>query len=81
MNRYLLNGVQIGNSLAAKVDNANTLVPWSSSIQFTATAGDVVTVEIIRDSAGNDSGGLFSVTSTTGWNIAPCASVQIYKAI
>jgi len=81
INRYLLNGVQIGDSLAAKVDNADTLVPWSSSIQFTATAGDIVTVEILRDSAGNDSGGLFSVTPTIGWNTAPCASVQIYKAI
>ena len=81
VNRYLLNGVQIGSSLAAKVDNSDTLVPWSSSIQFTATAGDVVTVEILRDSAGNDSGGLFKVTPTIGWNPAPCASVQIYKAI
>ena len=81
-NRYLVNGVQAGSSLGAKIDNANILVPWSSSIQFTANANDVLTIEIIRDSTGNDSGGLFSSTPTAaGWNIAPCASIQIYKGV
>jgi len=80
LNRYLRNGVQEGNSLAAKVDNAEVLVPWSSSIQFTAVINDVLTIELIRDSAGSNSGGLFALTSTAGWNTAPCASIQIYKA-
>lgn len=82
LNRYLVNGTQIGASLGANLDNANTLVPWSSSVQFTANTNDVMTIEIMRDSAGNDSGGLFAVTPTAaGWNSAPCASIQIYRAI
>lgn len=82
LNRYLRNGVQEGGSLAAKVDNSDILVPWSSSIQFTAAANDVLTIEIIRDSAGNNSGGLFAVSPTpAGWNTAPCAAIQIYKAV
>jgi hypothetical protein len=81
LNRYLRNGVQEGGSLAAKVDNADTLVPWSSSIQFTAAVNDVLTIEIIRDSTGSDSGGLFAVNPTpVGWANAPCAAIQIYKA-
>lgn len=81
-NRILVNGVQLGSSLGANIDNANTLVPWSSSIQFTANTNDVVTIEIIRDSTGNNSGGLFSSTPTAvGWSLAPCAAIQIYKAI
>ncbi len=81
LNRYLVNGVQAGNTLAAKIDNAETLVPWSSSIQFTANTNDVLTIEIMRDSIGTNSGGLFSATPTAaGWNLAPCASIQIYKA-
>lgn len=81
-NRFLVNGTQAGSSLGAKVDNAEVLVPWSSSIQFTASANDVVTIEIIRDSTGNNSGGLFSATPTAaGWAAAPCAKIQIYKAI
>ena len=80
-NRILVNGVQLGNSLGAKVDNADVLVPWSSSLQFTAALNDVVTIEIIRDSIGSNSGGLFSSSpSASGWNIAPCAAIQIYKA-
>jgi hypothetical protein len=81
VNRYLRNGVQEGASLSAKLDSADTLVPWSSSIQFTAVANDVLTIEILRDSAGNDSGGLFALTPTIGWNTAPCAAIQIYKAV
>ena len=82
LNRYLINGAQIGNSLVAKIDNADTLVPWSSSLQVTVNANDVLTIEVMRDSAGNNSGGLFSVTPTVGtWNIAPCASIQIFKAM
>ena len=81
LNRYLKNGVQIGGSLASKIDNANTLVPWSSSVVFEAEVNDVLTIEIMRDSTGNNSGGLFAVTPTAaGWAVAPCASIQIYKA-
>ena len=80
-NRMLINGTQISGSLGAKIDNADALVPWSSSVELTVSANDVMTIEIIRDSAGNDSGGLFSSTPTlVGWNVAPCAAVQIYKA-
>jgi len=80
-NRILVNGVQLGSSLGAKVDNADVLVPWSSSIQFTAQANDVVTIEIIRDSTGTNAGGLFALTpAAAGWNLAPCASIQIFKA-
>ena len=82
LNRYLVNGVQAGSSLAAKVDNAEVLVPWSSSIQFTAAANDVLSIQIMRDSTGDNSGGLFAVNPTVaGWADAPCASIQIYKAI
>ena len=81
LNRYLVNGTQVGNSLVAKIDSADILVPWSSSIQFTAEVGDTLTIEVMRDSTGNDSGGLFAVDPTLiGWNNAPCASIQIYKA-
>ena len=82
LNRYLVNGSQAGVSLAAKVDNAETLVPWSSTIQFTAAINDVLTIEIMRDSAGANFGGLFAITpSVVGWALAPCASTQIYRAV
>jgi len=82
LNTYLRNGVQEGASLASKIDNASTLVPWSSSIQFTASTNDVLTIEIMRDSAGDNSGGLYALDPTPAdWANAPCAAIQIYKAI
>lgn len=82
IHRILVNGTQSGNSLSAHIDDANTVVPWASSIQLTVSASDTVTFEIMRDSAGNDSGGLFATTPTVGtWAIAPCAAIQIYKAV
>lgn len=78
--RLLMDGVQFGSSLAAKVDNANTLVPWSSTFIVEATAGQVLTTELIRDSTGNDSGGLFVMQPTLpAWADAACTAMQIYK--
>ena len=82
LNRLLVNGTQLGNTLGAKVDNSDVLVPWSSTVQLTVNANDVITTEIVRDSAGDNSGGLFALTPTiAGWNNAPCASVQIFRAV
>ena len=79
--RFLKNGIQVGDAFATKISDAETLVPWdSSSFIFEAQAGDVLTAEIVRDGAGNNSGGLFAVPATLGgWNGAKCASVGIYK--
>ena len=82
LNRLLINGVQVGNTLGAKIDNADVLVPWSSTVQITLEANDVLTTEIVRDSSGNNSGGIFALTPiVAGWNNAPCASVQVYKVV
>lgn len=78
--RLLLNAVQIGATLSAKIDNTNTLVPWSNTFNIQVTAGQVLTSQLMRDSAGSDSGGLFKVSPTlAGWNDAPSISMQIYR--
>ena len=76
--RRLLNGVQFGTSFHAKLDDGDVYVPVSRSCWFVVEAGDIVTFELMRDSAGYNSGGLFSTTPTlTGWNIASSAVVSI----
>lgn len=81
VSRWLLNGTQLGQSSAAILDSADTLVPWSSSVQFTANVGDTLDIEVMQDSSGTPSGGLFEVSPVaSGWNSAPCASIQVYKA-
>lgn len=80
MFRFLKNGTQIGPAYATKVDNADVLIPWdSSSFILNAAVGDILTAQIIRDSNGNDSGGLFAHTSADGWGTAPCVAVSVYK--
>jgi len=80
MFRFLKNGVQQGNSFATKIADGEILVPWdSSSFVFDAEVGDILTSQIIRDSAGANAGGLFEQLSTDGWAGAPCSAVTIYK--
>ena len=79
-NRILVNGSQIGGSLSAKIDNANTLVPFSSTAIIDVLVGDIITFEIVRDSTGDNSGGIFIDNPTIGWNPAYCASIEIYNA-
>ena len=78
--RMQLDGVNFGGSLAAKISTAEHLVPWSSTFLVNATVGQILTTEIIRDSTGDNSGGIFSITPTAaGWNAAACTTLQVYK--
>lgn len=82
LSRIMLNSVQMGNTMATKIENNNTIVPWSSSIQVTVAANDVMHIEVAKDSTGVDEGGLIAVTpGNAGWALAPTAAIQIYKAI
>lgn len=79
--RILLNGVEIGVPRSAKISSADTLVPFSFQGMLTAQAGDILTAQVMRDSAGDNSGGLFQTTPTlVSWiHPAPSASVSIFK--
>lgn len=78
--RLLMDGIAFGGTLASKIDSANTLVPWSNTFIIQAQAGQVLTTELMRDSAGNDSGGLYKVAPTlAGWNDASNITLQIYE--
>lgn len=73
MSRILLNGTQVGISSAARMTTTEPIFIVESRVAVQMTAGDVLTLEIIRDSAGTNFGGLFSVPSSHGWTIAPSA--------
>lgn len=75
--RILINGAQFGVSAAAKITSADFVTPTESRVLIPANAGDTFTVEIIRDSSGANSGGVFSKTSSVGWNISPSALLVV----
>lgn len=79
--RALINGTQSGNSLETRLDNTNVNNPTQVSFSRDLVATDVVTFEIVRDSTGNDSGGLFTGSPTLSWNDAPSASIVISRGI
>lgn len=80
--RILYNDVQIFNSNATKLPDQESVIPFSASIPFTVTAGSTIKLQIMRDAAGINNGGLFQLSPTlAGWNVSPNASIAIYKYV
>ena len=82
LNRILKNGAQILNSNGVILSAATQTIPFSAAIPLTMSAGDTMTMEVARDSAGTNDGGLFAVSPTiAGWNIVPSATVVVNKFV
>lgn len=80
--RVLVDGSQIGGSGINRFNSADTRLTKLASFTLRLVAGEVFTMEIIRDSAGENDGGLFTSNPTAaGWVDVPSASVAIYKIV
>lgn len=80
--RALINGVQGGSSVLIELDNANVIIPMQFSLDVPMEIADVLTVEVLRDSSGNDSGGLVSGDPVlVGWNNSASAAVTVTRMI
>lgn len=81
LNRILLSGVQGLNTNACSVDNANATIPFSTTLGFNISLpGTTLAMQIMRDSSGNNSGGLIATTPTlSSWNVSPSATVIVSK--
>lgn len=79
--RALVNGVQAGRSINQRIPNANTTSIFTDEAWLTLPAGVEITYEVIRDTNGNDSGGLIAgeTSGSTGWNAAPSAAVRVER--
>ena len=81
MSRLLKNGVQLGASQVERLSSSDSISATDSRVVMQLTAGDVLTTQVIRDSAGTNAGGLYAVTSSHGWNLAPSALLVIDKVV
>lgn len=82
LNRILKNGAQILNSTGASLSAAAQTIPFSAAIPMLMTAGDTLSMEVVRDSAGANDGGLYVISPTIGgWNIVPSATIVVSKFI
>ena len=83
--RFLADGAQVFNSVEARLENANNLSPVEFHLEFpTIAATTVFTFEIIRDSTGNDSGGLVgsgSLPTAAGWTTSASSTIDIFRRL
>tara|TARA_R110002020_G_scaffold62221_3_gene166802 strand:- start:2135 stop:3661 length:1527 start_codon:yes stop_codon:yes gene_type:complete len=74
-----LDGLQIGDTALAKLDGANDDVPAEFNFAIDMTAGQELKAYVLRDSQGNNSGGLISETPTIAINDIPSAVITIER--
>lgn len=80
LSRILLNGAQIGSAAAVKMTQTDATTPSESRVVVNPTAGQTFQVQIMRDSAGSNFGGLYPQTATVAaWGIAPSALLVISR--
>lgn len=78
--RLLYNGAQILGSNSVTLDANVQVAPLSLSIPFSVNAGDTLQVQLVRDSAGANDGGVFrTVPTISGWTASPSAAIGVYK--
>ncbi|MGL5736971.1 MAG: hypothetical protein ACRCYS_19060 [Beijerinckiaceae bacterium] len=80
LSRLLLNGTQVGSSAAVRMTSTDATTPTESRVVINATAGQTFAVQIMRDSAGSNFGGLYpQVATVTAWGTAPSALLVISR--
>lgn len=73
MTRILKNGAQFGVTQSTRLSSSDSIIPTDSRVVMELLAGDTVKMELIRDSLGVNSGGLYQQLSSHGWLAAPSA--------
>lgn len=80
LSRILLNGAQVGSTAAVKMTQTDATTPSESRVVLNPTAGQTFQVQIMRDSAGSNFGGVYPQASTvTAWGTAPSALLVISR--
>ena len=80
LSRLLLGGTQIGSTACVKLTQTDATTPTESRVIMNVTAGQTLAVQIMRDSAGSNFGGVYQQTATvTAWGTAPSALLVISR--
>ncbi len=80
LSRILLNGAQVGSAAAVKMTQTDATTPTESRVVVNPTAGQTFQVQIMRDSAGSNFGGVYpQVATVTAWGTAPSALLVISR--
>lgn len=80
--RLLVNGTATGFVQGCRLPDENTSSPTQFDIEFACTPGQTIRVELVRDSAGVNNGGLIPIVSVlASWADVPSAWVRVTKLI
>lgn len=80
LSRLLINGAQVGSTAAVRITQTDATTPTESRVVVQATAGQAFTVQIMRDSAGSNFGGVYpQVATVAAWGTAPSALLVISR--
>lgn len=80
LSRVMLGGAQFGSPASTKLTSADTTIPIESRVVVNAIAGQSFTVEIMRDAAGSNFGGLYPQAATViSWGVSPSALLVISR--
>lgn len=83
--RFLVDGVQLGRTVGVKLGNADDLRYIDIDNWFNVPLGATLDTQVMRDNAGNNSGGLFQTIPTDEgagtWADVPCAVMRVERLI
>jgi hypothetical protein len=80
LSRILLGGAQFGSAACVKMTQTDATTPTDSRVVINATAGQTMAIQIMRDSAGSNFGGVYpQVATVTAWGTAPSALLVISR--
>lgn len=80
LSRILLNGAQVGSTAAVRMTQTDATTPTESRVVLNPTVGQTFQVQIMRDSAGSNFGGVYpQVATVTAWGTAPSALLVISR--
>ena len=78
--RSLINGSQASTIKGFDLGNTQIMIPYEVTVPVKIeTAGTVLTWELLRDSSGVNSGGIYSHTTSSSWDNVPSTHFDIYK--
>ena len=80
LSRLVLGGAQLGSAACVKLTQTDATTPTDSRVVMNPTAGQTLQVQIMRDSAGSNFGGVYPQTATVAaWGVAPSALLVISR--
>ena len=80
LSRLVLGGTQLGSAACVKLTQTDATTPTDSRVVMNPAAGQTLQVQIMRDSAGSNFGGIYPQAATvTSWGTAPSALLVISR--